>query len=95
MATVSFVKNIAPVEVEPVETLMEALLKAGLPVASSCKGDGICAKCRVRVVAGAENLSPMEPLERRVRERLRLAPDLRLSCQTRVVGPVTVDTTYW
>ena len=74
---------------------MDALLRAGLPVASSCKGDGICAKCRVRVVAGAENLTPVEPLERRVRERLRLAPDLRLSCQARALGHVTIDTTYW
>ena len=74
---------------------MQALLSAGLPVASSCHGDGVCAKCRVQVVAGLENLSKIENLEQNLIDRNRLSPDKRIACQTRVFGDVTVDTAYW
>jgi 2Fe-2S ferredoxin len=95
MPTIRFVKNIAPLEVESGAVLMEALLKAGLPVASSCHGDGVCAKCRVQVVAGLENLSSVNSVEQMLRDRLRLASGWRISCQTRVLGDITIDTTYW
>lgn len=74
---------------------MEHLLAAGRPVASSCRGDGICGKCRVNVLEGKENLSPIEPLERLAHERLKLPQGVRLSCQARVRGDVTIDTSYW
>ena len=70
-------------------------LAAGLPVASSCHGDGVCGKCGVKVLAGAENLSAVGPVEQILRERLKLAPEVRVSCQTEVLGDITVDTSYW
>lgn len=74
---------------------MEALLKAGLPVASSCHGDGICGKCRIHIVSGSENLTKINPIEQIVRDRLRVPPEFRISCQTRVLGDITIDTSYW
>lgn len=32
---------------DPTETLMFFLMRQGLPIASSCAGDGICRKCVV------------------------------------------------
>lgn len=74
---------------------MQALLDGGLPVASSCKGDGVCAKCRIEIVAGKENLSPENELEAFLRERHSIPRAQRVSCQTQVLGDITVDTTYW
>ena len=95
MPTIRFTKNLPEIQAEHGAILMDVLLAANVPVASSCHGDGVCAKCRVRVVAGTENLSPAEPLETRLRERHRYPPDLRVSCQSRVLGDVTIDTSYW
>lgn len=95
MPVIRFVKNIPEIQVEAGAILMDALLAAGLPVASSCHGDGVCAKCRVEVLAGAENLSQIEPLEQTLIDRNRLPKTKRISCQARVLGDVTIDTAYW
>lgn len=95
MPTIRFKKTYPDLEVEPGAFLMEELLKAGLPVASSCHGDGICGKCRMQIVEGAENLSKINSVEQLVRERLNIARDYRISCQTRVMGDITIDTSYW
>ncbi len=95
MPTIRFTKKLPEIPVEAGKTLMKALLEAGLPVASSCHGDGICGKCRVQVVEGSENLSKVEELERMLHERLQIPSGQRISCQTRVLGDVKVDTSYW
>jgi 2Fe-2S ferredoxin len=95
MPWIRFIKNIPAIEVESGVNLMRALLDAGLPVASSCHGDGVCAKCRIQVISGAENLSRINPLEQNLRDRLRIPGDKRISCQTAVLGDVVVDTGYW
>lgn len=74
---------------------MEALLEGGLPVASSCSGDGVCAKCKITVLAGMENLSPENEIESFLREKNNIPKNQRISCQTRVLGDVKVDTSYW
>ena len=75
---------------------MKSLLEGGLPVASSCHGDGICGKCRIKIIEGAENLSPMNAREEVLRGQNPSIPrDARISCQTWVRGDVTVDATYW
>lgn len=83
------------VSVAPQATLMEGLKQAGLPVASSCRGEGVCTKCRVQIIAGAENLSPPTDLELLAYETELLPAVWRLSCQCRVLGDVTVKTSYW
>ncbi|MBX3020791.1 MAG: (2Fe-2S)-binding protein [Bdellovibrionales bacterium] len=95
MPTISFVKNHAPIEVESGAILMDALRAAGLPVASSCQGDGVCARCRIQILKGSENLSPINSVEQMLRDRLRIEKGIRISCQTQVLGDITVDTSYW
>ncbi len=75
--------------------LLEAARSAGLPVAQSCGGFAICSWCRMRVIEGMEDLSPIEADEARLIRRERFAPDERASCQAEVLGRVTVTTTYW
>ncbi|MGE3683994.1 MAG: 2Fe-2S iron-sulfur cluster-binding protein [Bdellovibrionales bacterium] len=95
MPTIRFVKNLPAIEVDKGARLMEVLLTAGLPVASSCHGDGVCGKCRIRVLEGLENLSRVGPLEEILRERHRMPRDVRISCQTDVLGDIRIDATYW
>ncbi|OYZ23027.1 MAG: hypothetical protein B7Y39_06600 [Bdellovibrio sp. 28-41-41] len=77
------------------KSLMSLLLEANRPVASSCKGDGICGKCRVRVLNGQSNLSPQTELEIKTKSKNNVDESERLSCQTHVLGDITIDTSYW
>lgn len=74
---------------------MNSLQDAGIPVASSCGGDAVCAKCLLKVTAGAENLSAPTPEELFLKEIHDIPDDTRVSCQARVLGDVTVDARYW
>ena len=100
-AAIHFQKDYPPIEVEEGANLMQSLLEAGRAVASSCYGKGICSKCRVRVIEGAENLSKPNALEKQRRELMANTPqamkdDERLSCQTRLLkSSVKIDTDYW
>jgi 2Fe-2S ferredoxin len=95
MPFIRFAKNYPEIEVEHGAVLMDSLLKAGLPVASSCHGDGVCAKCRIIVLEGLENLSKANPIEQMLRDRLRIPANVRISCQTQVLGDIRIDTSYW
>lgn len=81
--------------VETGAVLMTALQNAGVPVASSCGGDAVCARCVLQILQGAENLSPPTPDEVFLVERKDLEPGTRVSCQARVLGDITVDARYW
>ncbi len=88
-------KNRPAIEVNAGSNLMRSLLDAGLPVASSCNGDGVCAKCRLRIMQGAENLSSPNETEQFLAQKFELKPDTRISCQTTVLGDISVSATYW
>jgi len=77
------------------ETLLDVARRAGAPLGNSCGGIGICARCRVRVVNGAENLDEPTTIERRVSEQRGLAPEERLACQAIVCGDCEITTGYW
>ena len=77
------------------ETLLDVARRATVPLGASCGGVGICARCRVQVIAGAENLSPPTSIESRIGAQRGFAPDERMACQAVVLGDCTVTTTYW
>lgn len=66
----------APVDLAVGQDLLGAMLNAGVPVMYLCMA-GSCGRCRSRVAAGLELLSPPNPAEQR---RGCLGPD-RLICQ--------------
>jgi 2Fe-2S ferredoxin len=76
-------------------TILRAALRARVHLGRACRGVGTCAACRVRVLAGQENLAPPTPDEARMARRKPLAPDERYACQAHVTGDVTVTTSYW
>jgi 2Fe-2S ferredoxin len=95
MPFISCKKTALKIEVPVGTTLMKALLGAGVPVASSCNGDGVCAKCRLQIVSGDNQLSKMGEVESFLQEKFQLKKGERISCQTQVLGDVEVDATYW
>jgi ferredoxin len=77
------------------ETVLDAARRAGAPIGNSCGAVGVCGRCRVRVLAGAENLSAPTTIEIRVATQRGFASDERLACQAVVGGDVEVTTSYW
>ena len=74
------------------ENLMDVLIAAGLPVASSCLGEGICSKCKVNI----EPVGQTSGLEIKTMSRNKVDMGThRLSCQISVENELTVTTTYW
>lgn len=96
MPKINFAKNNRPsIDCAYGESLMKVLQRNDIPVASSCGGEGVCAKCRVKLVSGASNLSGAEELEKRILSKTFGNDEDRLSCQARVIGDITIDTGYW
>jgi 2Fe-2S ferredoxin len=80
----------------PVGTLLiDAVREAGLPIARSCGGEGLCGRCGVRILDGGAAVAAEAPDEVQAKERNRIAPDLRLACRVQVHADLTVAASYW
>lgn len=75
--------------------LMDAVLQAGLPLGQSCDGIALCGFCRVKIVEGADNLTPAHGEEQKILAAQHAGADERLACCARISGPVTITTDYW
>lgn len=95
MPTITISKLNKTIEVELGANLMLSLLNAGLPVASSCAGDGICGKCKLSIITGNNQLSIETEDEIFLKNKLSIQKDLRISCQTKVLGNIEVNASYW
>ncbi len=77
-------------------SILNALLKNGYPIDTVCGGKAQCGRDLIRVISGAQYLSPC-----RDRERAKLAelarqgepggPDMRLACQSYSRGDVEIE----
>jgi ferredoxin len=95
MPLIRFQPSERSVRVPPGTTLLDAARRVGLPMASACGADGLCAKCVVRVLRGAEGLDPESELETRAKRRNRVADELRLACRVTPDCDVEITTPYW
>jgi len=92
---VTFTPLARAAEAKSDETLLDVARRAGVPLGNSCGGVGICSRCKVRVVAGAENLTPPTSAETRFAAARGFAEDERMACQAVVLGDCIVTTSYW
>ena len=90
MPRIIFQGDDRPLDAEPDESLLHLALRAGLPHFHACGGNARCSTCRVLVLEGADNLSPRTDAERALAGRLGFPADVRLACQARPSGDVTV-----
>ena len=76
-------------------TVLAAALKSDIRLMHACGAKTICSTCRVKVVEGADNLTPMSGKERlSLRYHLSVSPRVRLACQARVLGPIEVEPVF-
>ena len=83
------------VEAPDGDTIMASANDAGLYWPTTCGGQGICTSCACSIDEGADSLEPMGRSEKRtlseeMGEARVVAGRLRLACQTRMHGDVTV-----
>lgn len=84
------------IEVEPGETIIEAAWRQGYHWPTICYGDATCTVCHLEVLAGEENLSPVEDEEADALEhnlptaRRRDLTRIRLACRALASGDVRV-----
>lgn len=79
------------VEVAAGTTLFEAGAKVAAGIDTACVGKGTCGLCRVRVVAGAENLNPYTEEELKHLGNVYHLTKVRLACRSKVSGDVTIE----
>ena len=75
-------------EVAGGETLLEAALRSGLPMAHACGGRGKCSTCRVWVLDGLEACPARTETEAVLADKLRLTDEVRLACQLKPVDDI-------
>ncbi|HHY45761.1 MAG TPA: DUF4445 domain-containing protein [Firmicutes bacterium] len=75
------------IQVDPGATILDAIHKAGIDFQTSCGGIGRCGKCKVRVDG---DVSAPRPVEHDSLSPEEIASGLRLACQARVLGDVSV-----
>lgn len=68
-------------EVEGGDSLLMALRKEGVYLASACGGRGTCAFCKAKVLAGG---GPVGPTEEPLLSAAEIAADVRITCQVKV-----------
>lgn len=73
------------------ETLLGQLKKAGKKIKSSCGGCATCSDCIVVVKSGELNLTAQTFEELRLLGNVFHITKERLSCQSRLLGDVTID----
>jgi adenylate cyclase len=71
-------------------TLLDISRAFGVPHVSVCGGRGRCSTCRVRVIAAAPGQPPPSEAELRTLRAVGAAADVRLACQWRPSGAITV-----
>ena len=71
-------------------SVLEASRSFHIPHASTCGGRARCSTCRVRITAGEDACPPPQADERRILERISAPSDIRLACQLRPRGDVSV-----
>src|SRR5437867_7222534 len=92
MPKVSFKNKNVTAEVEKGFSVLEAAMDHGVPLYHTCGGNASCSTCRVAVLKGADNLSPIEEAEAQVLDAFDLKPPHRLGCQALLLkGEVEVE----
>ena len=84
-------KNVT-VEVNRGLSVLEAALENDINLYHTCGGNASCSTCRVRILKGGENLSPIESAEAQVLDAFDLKTPYRLGCQALMIkGEVTLE----
>ena len=79
------------VEVREGDSIFDAGAKVSAGIDTACVGKGTCGLCRVKILAGAEHLTPYTDEEKKHLGNVYHLTKVRLSCRTRVSGDVVIE----
>lgn len=71
-------------------TILRAAFEGGIAHQHACGGKAKCTTCRVHVMKGLENCQVRNQKEQHLANKLGLDDNIRLACQTKVIGDVVV-----
>ena len=72
------------------KTILAGATEQGIPIAHACGGHARCTTCRVYVLHGIDYLSARTTEEEALAQRMKFPPCIRLACQTRIHGDVSI-----
>ncbi len=93
MPKLRFLPRNSTLEVPAGTRLIDAVRRAGLPIARACGDDLICGLCGVRILEG--EVTRESRVESRAKRANRIDPELRLACAIRVRSDLTLSADYW
>lgn len=71
-------------------SILEASLAAQINHKHACGGQGKCSSCRVSISKGLENCNSRNDVEHRIANQLKFPPEIRLACQTKINGNISI-----
>jgi 2Fe-2S ferredoxin len=92
MPSITFHPGDLRVDCEQDESVFDVGRRAGIRIPTSCVGNASCGLCRVKIIAGEDQLTPFNAAERRHLGNVYFLTKIRLSCQARILdGDVVVE----
>lgn len=79
------------VSTTPATSILNALVREGVPIRHDCGGKALCGTCRVKVAGSGRALNPVGPRERERLEAVGAAEGERLACQAYAFRDVEVE----
>jgi len=76
----------AVVDMPAGSTLFEAGARIAAGIDTACVGKGTCGLCRVKIITGAEHLTPYSDEERKHLGNVYHITKVRLACRTKLTG---------
>lgn len=95
MPRVQILPDEVNVQVKAGTSLLTTAAAGGVELMHSCGGIGACTSCRVQILSGREQLSPIGRAEREQLKESGILETHRLACQTMVFGDVVLERPLW
>ncbi len=76
------------VKISETQTILEAVVEAGIPHTQACGGKALCSTCRVMILDGVDQCTPPTAAEKALTQRLGFPQNIRLACQAGVSGNI-------
>jgi 2Fe-2S ferredoxin len=89
--SVTFQPSGARVDCATGESVFEIGRRAGVAISTACVGKATCGLCRVKILDGEANLTPLNAAEKKHLGNVYFITKTRLACQARVSGDVVVE----